>query len=87
MTLIALLAFTGVAFVTPSAKAADSPCSRNSFGVQCVRFYVNKSGHDDPIVLTIHNKYDQSESEASGRPPGERDAAARRPGFRAAFCG
>jgi hypothetical protein len=39
MTLIALLAFTGVASVTPSAKAADSPCSRNSFGVQCVRFY------------------------------------------------
>ena len=62
MTLIALLAFTGVASVTPSAKAADSPCSRNSFGVQCVRFYMKKSGHEDSIVLTIHTKYDQSES-------------------------
>jgi hypothetical protein len=63
MTLIALLAFTGVASVTPSAKAADSPCSRNSFGVQCVRFYVNKAGKEDSIVLTIKNRIpNQSES-------------------------
>ena len=63
MTLIAVLAFTAIAAVTPSAEAANSPCSRNASKVQCVRFYVNKAGRDDYIVLTIHNKIrDQSQS-------------------------
>jgi hypothetical protein len=63
MTLIALLAFTGVASVTPSANAATPHCSRSSSGVQCVRFYVNKAGKEDHIVLTIkYKKPNQSES-------------------------
>lgn len=63
VTLIALLAFTTTAALTPSANASDSPCSRDANGVQCVRFFVNKAGDEDFIGLTIHNKaQDQSRS-------------------------
>jgi hypothetical protein len=63
VTLIALLAFTAVAGLTPSAKAADSPCSRDANGVQCARFFTNTAGKKAYIGLTIRNNlHDQSRS-------------------------
>jgi hypothetical protein len=62
VTLMTLLAVTAIAAVTPSAKAADSPCSNVGNEQQCVRFFTNTAGKPDYIGLTIH--YDRQGSDS-----------------------